>query len=294
MQARKIILALGHSLRETPDELQTHIIRGTGELCRRLSELHAPASAKEQTLDAFLSRFRPMEDGVIHIAIVGFGASCVEAIKIFHSLLAPPDPTHPFFHTVRSLAPVQFTLIDSGISRFFGSKPIDLMEYIRNCHEKVEGSDDPGSLLKKRDEELQKQAVQTRFSTLMRSGQLKVIGSRLNWNEVRLHDGLVQVPMSDGGSKSFSCVVDCAPFINGIGPKHRDLLAGLPALKITPHRDGAWHVDLRDESFRSQVGLVGAAFRPPSDWDATAIFRHAVQTVLDLFPSKSEPSGTQP
>jgi hypothetical protein len=290
IEAKKMIFALGHSLRETPTELRTHIIRGTGDLCQRLCAFHQAAAPRHHALDKFLSQFKPMEDGIIRIGLVGFGASCVEAIKIFHSLLAPPSHTRPYFHTVCSGTPVQFTIIDSGLARFYGSKSIHLLEYLQICHQKVEGSDEPGSLLTKRDEELHKQAVRMRIADLLASNQLQVVGSRLDWENVRLHDGLLQVPLAGASRESFSCVIDCAPFITGIGPKHRDIISELPVLTFTPYSDQAWHVQLSNESYRSLVGLVGAAFHPPRDWDAGAIFKQALQTICDLFPLKPERS----
>jgi hypothetical protein len=226
-----------------------------------------------------------MPDGRIHVGLVGFGASFTEAIKIFHSLLVPPTEEHPYFHTARSRTPVHFTLLEPYLNRFFGTNPIDLMEFFASVLEPDPRYEHLKSADAKSQEMEQKNAFRSRVRQLCRHGQLDCVPARLIWESVALIDGVVEGNATDRGRHMYSCVVDCAPFIEGIGEQHKRVLEEIPDLSFAQIGGKEWRAELRTESSKSQIGLVGAAFCPRDTWDAAMIYDHSMKTVQQLFPA---------
>lgn len=282
--SRRLILALGHTLRPTPAELRGHIIRGAGELCRQLDEVKQCNMTREAAFDTFFSRFKAVTDETLSIGLVGFGASCLEVIKVFCALLEPPSVEYPYFRLPVSNRPVVFTLIDSGLARFFGSGSVDLMEYLRVGLEKIMGSREQGSVLTRQEEESFRVAAKSRIANLLRAGQLRVVPSKCDWSSIRLNDGIIECRLNESEIQNFSCIIDCAPFLPGVGEQHRETIKDLQGLTWSQMDGGGWKVQLRGEELRSTIGLVGAAFSPRSEWDGRAIFKQSLDTVLGMFP----------
>ena len=287
LEANKLILAIGHSLKDTPSELRQHVIRGTGELCMRLDSFLSSSTDMKECMDNLLAELRPTSDGKIRIALVGLGATLVEAVKIFQSLLNQPECKGGWFAPRPGIANVEFVLYDPQVALGTEGHP-DLLSYIRRYQRSVQGTGSPASILTTESIDAYKQAVERRIEVFTDSRQLRIVPARFSWDEISVRNGLVNLPNDRGLTSEFSLVLDCSPFRRGVNATQKTLLEGTDAFRFKRLDAETWEAELKNECDRNQIGLMGAAFAPKHEWGMDPIYQQAYRSMQVLFPKKGK------
>ena len=283
LSAKKLVLAVGHSLKERPLEVQEHVFKGTNDLCSHLQAQSPLAKSREECLDRLLSKCQRTPDGSVRIGLVGMGLTFLEVIKIFHALLDPPHGPHRAYRTRGSGIPVQFVLYDPRFNA--GIDPIDgMVIHLDNFHAHISNDPEPGSLLTAEGVAAYKRAEKGRIHDLVRTKQVSVVPERFDWSSIHLNQGAVVSSRKDGRQERFSLVIDCSPFNVGISKEQRALMVGIPALNFTPTPDGTFQAELQRDTPATSIALVGAAFAPRDKWGLGTLNEQGMQAVDSLFP----------
>lgn len=283
ISARKLILAIGHSLKERPAELDTYLFRGTNDLCTKLQSLLPGADSQEDCLDQLLARFRRTSEGAVRIGLVGLGATFLEAIKIFHALLDPPQHDGDVYRTRGSRTPVEFLLYDDRLKNDTCATKA-LVSAVRNFHSHISDSPTPDTLLTADGVKRYKAAEIGRIEAFVQTGQLDTVPERFNWETTKIVDDMVIASSPNGRCDTLSCIVDCSPFNAGINHAQRKLLAKIPSLTFHENQDGTFTAEQRDTGGHASLALVGAAFAPKERWGLGTMNEHGINAIETLFP----------
>lgn len=284
LESKKLILALGHTLKERPQELRDYIFSGTNDLCRRLSREIKGSSSHQECLERVLSGYTRRADGSIRIALVGLGSTFTEAMKIFHTLLDPPNGVREVYRTRGSRTPIEFVLYAPQLAG--DTPPVEqLLRKVRIFHSYITGSNKPDSLMTIVDNvESYKAAELRRLEEFVRTGQLQITTERFDWDSIRLSDGGITVQSASGTFEEFSCILDCSPFRVGIDEKQKCLIEEITPLRFTPTDQETWMTDLKDETFSNRLALIGSAFVAKDRWGLGTISEHATTALQKFFP----------
>jgi hypothetical protein len=87
-----------------------------------------------------------------------------------------------------------------------------------------------------------------------------------------------------------SCIIDCAPFIEGISTSQKQILDGLPALRFSPASAGGWKTEIEDETARKRLALLGAAFSTKREWGVQNFEQEAQKAIATFFPTSTSKS----
>lgn len=284
LEAKKLMLALGHTLKERPQELREHIFSGTSDLCRRLTGELKSTSNHQECLDRLLSSYKRMGDGCIRIALIGLGSTFTEAMKIFHALLDPPNSCRDVYRTRGSRTPIKFVLYAPQLAG--ETPPIEqMLRQLRIFHSYITGSNKPDSFMNIiHDVESYKAAELRRLEEFVRTKQLQITTERFDWDSIRRSDGGIAVQSASGTWEEFSCILDCSPFRVGIDDKQRTLIEEISPLRFTPTDQGTWMTDLKDEAFSNRLALIGSAFIAKDRWGLGTINQDVTAAFEKLFP----------
>lgn len=285
IETSKLILALGHTLKERPQELREFIIPGTNGLCQRLSQ-ELPASANQrECMDRVLSSYKRVGDNTIRIAVVGLGSTFLEAVKIFYALLEHPEHPRGLYRTCKTHRTIELVLFDHRLTD--DSSPTEqMLAKVKNFHAHLKGYTKPDSFMTViEDVEPYKAAELHRITEFVRTNQLRIQAERFNWDSLRAADGGIQVRRATGEVQEFSCVLDCAPFHEGIDAKQKKIIEGIDALQFTPTSQGTWMTSLKDQTFSNRLALIGAAFVDKYKWGLATMNEQACRSLDALFPA---------
>jgi len=263
------------------------VIRGTGELCARLAQLHDDSAPLAASLDRFLDDTAPSPNGVFRLGLVGLGASFLEAVKIIHGLLERDIAGAAGDLRTRRGRRLELVLFDGHLGGDL-SPTEALCAAIRNYQRFLHGMPGSGPHFSETAVEACKLGERNRIEDLIGTGQLSVVPRRLEWSAVRCNEGRLVVHEGGGGTEIFSVLVDCSPFIEGLSPAQVALLSECSAIQVQPDDSGVWRATHADPSFRRSIALVGAAFAPKERWAVGAINAQIEAAIDDLFP----PRGT--
>lgn len=283
VRADKLVLAIGHTLKERPIELAPYLFRGAAEICQRLSDQRRVATSQKDCLSRLLSNLRPMPDGSISIGLVGLGSSFLEVIKIFHTLLDPPDTKSPLYQVPSTGRPVRFVLYDSRLAHPIHPEKalLDGIEiFLSNAI-----NPDPSKSVESETLFLRyKEKERARISSLVRTGQLRVIPHRFDWDKLSVTDSSLLAHSKNGEATGLSALVDCSPFQVGLSSEQKSLLANISALNFSKHQEGGWMARVADPTFKNRLALIGGAFTEKSDWAMGPILSKARDIVDRFFP----------
>ncbi len=278
-RVKKIVLALGHTLKEVPVALQPYVILGGGDLCQRLSNELTAGVSREECIERLLSHYKRMPDGVVRIALVGLGATTIEVMRVFESLLSPPTQESDKYLTKSSRTPVEFVVYAPNIS---GSK-----SHVAALFEEMNRSFGPdGTPEKPLHPEFISYKLESvaRFRRIHEAGQLTVLPRRFEWNDLCVHEDVVIEGVRQSISQPFSCIVDCSPYVEGFGTEQRHLLMGLEDLHMWKVSEGAWRAVRDDEVHKGRLALVGSAFTAKSKWLVPTFQQQAREIIDEFFP----------
>ena len=284
IETKKLILALGHTLKQRPQELREHILSGTNDLCCRLTRELKSSSNHQECLDRLMSGYTRMADGTIRIALVGLGSTFLEVIRIFHALLDPPNGPRDLYLTRRSRTPIEFVLYAPQLT---GDTPPteQMLNKVGIFHSYITGASKPDTFLNViHDVESYKAAELHRLEEFVRTKQLQVTTQRFNWDSIRRSDGGIFVQSANGAFEEFSCILDCSPFAVGIDEKQKEVIDHISALRFTPTDHGTWMTDLKDETFSNRLAIIGSAFIEKDRWGLGTMNEHATTALKALFP----------
>lgn len=290
LTAQKVIVAFGHTLKERPNELHEYVFRGTLDLCTRLQN-HQEAGDPSHCVDHLLSRFTRTANGVVRVGMIGLGSTFLEAIKIFHALLIPPQSDRDVFRTAVSHTPVEFVLFDSRLGG--SSSPVhNMMEFIQAFHNHIKEEDQPGNLLTREGVQTYKRAEMGRFQELVNTSQITVIPERFDWSSIKIVDRMLHCHSQSNRVDQLSCIVDCSPFQTGISRQQRAILQEIPGLTFHATSDETFETELSDKSMADRIALVGAAFAPKDKWGLGTMNQNGIEAIESLFPRCPRPMAT--
>jgi hypothetical protein len=282
--SERLVLALGHTLREVTSELRPYVIRGGGELCTELARALPLVSGREACLDSILERYRKVNGEVIRIGLVGLGASTFEVLKVFETLLREPDEYSPKYRLPMSGTPVEFVLYDSHLAgathpyqrllkllleRLAIPREADVVQAVRDSNKKVA----------------------ERFIKFCESKQIHLEPSRFDWDEAGVSEGFVVATRNSSvSSNQLSLVIDCAPFEEGIGVEQRALFKELKMVDLQEVKPRLWKVKDIDPSWRGRLAFAGASVLPRWRWNVDQMKEDAKEIIGRFYgaPARTE------
>lgn len=288
-EAEKVVLALGHTLRDISVELRRNVIQGAGELCAKLSEELPNSSTKEECLGRLLSRYPRTAEGVVRIGLAGVGASMIEVVKILESLLDKPSSPSDRYRTRGPGTPVELVVFDAEVGRE-GSLFDGLCWHLRRFLSYVAAEATEGAPSRAQEVEEFKRNAEARLIRFDSSHQLQVVPSRVDWDRVMLHDGFILPALNSSVSSTpLSVLIDCAPFEQGIGREQRNVIEDLPVLNLEQLKPSLWKASRVDNLCKGRLALAGAAFRPKTEWGAQLMHTQAQQIIDEFYGVPSVP-----
>jgi hypothetical protein len=267
-------------MRDVSDQLRDIVVQGSGDLCRRLArELDRGGHTKRACLDNFLSRYEKV-DGEMRIGLAGFGASSLEVLKILLSLL---DNSTGRYCTPLSTIPVKIVLFDAKVERTH--HVVDgLIFYMKESLTQIATSESGESITRAELNDFI-EAAEARLKLLAAGGQLKLIQQRFDWNSMVVNDGKLVANYREEAPVELSCVIDCAPFIEGLSDAQKSIIEELqPPLAFEEVSSGIWRTTLGEAQFNESLALIGAAFTPKSTWSTTQFHMEADRILESFFP----------
>jgi hypothetical protein len=84
------------------------------------------------------------------------------------------------------------------------------------------------------------------------------------------------------GPGELSCIIDCAPFINGLSEKQADILRELADIQISKRGELEWWAELA-QGARRNIALLGAAFTPSSRWNESQWAEQATEALIEFY-----------
>jgi|GEM_PF-4097378 len=280
-ESEKLVLALGHTLREVSSELHHYVIRGAGELCAKLARELPQSDSKEACLDRLLMKFKPVRGESIRIGLVGLGASMIEVVKILETLLEKPDGEDGKYLTVHSRQPIEIVIFDPHIKHvgtlFYGLYG-RLWSLLGSSQQ--ETTDDVTQY---------NSATVGRFEKFYTSGQLSIEPYRIDWNTVRVCDHVL-VPKTETGREltALSLLIDCAPFEEGIGPEQYAVIEALDMIELEKVKSSLWRAHGVTPEWKDRLALAGAAVIPRRGWSSGRIEDQAKEIIGDFYPKRGE------
>jgi hypothetical protein len=278
-EAKKAVLALGHSLKEVAPHLQKYVIQGGGHLCEQLRNELAAGVPKSECLGRLLSRFKRTENGAVRIGLIGVGATTIEVVKVFETLLEPPSEANSRYRTKGSGIPVEFVVFAPQVPPDCATAPA-LFELMSRGF----GPDEVDGRPQSEEFVVYKRESVDRFRRLFSAGQLDVERRRFNWDDIIIHDEGVIEGTEAGAPRMFSCLIDCAPFIEGFGRAQRSVIQDLAGLHLWSIGNGGWRAQRDEVRHKGRLALVGAAFSPKVRWLVNHFQVQARQTMDEFYP----------
>jgi hypothetical protein len=282
VKARKLAIALGHTLREIPESIRTHVIMGAGELCATLDTYHANQVPYEDCLTHLLRNYKTTSEGSLRIGMVGVGMSFVEVVKIFEALLDKPSHETGKYTIRGSSIPVEFVVYAPRLT-------YDKVSWQDLCQSVEKGLSELPPVYsgpdrqRAEDESLEyKKAGVSRVGHFGKSGQLRVIPRRFDWALADKRDGMIRTNAELDGPGELSCIIDCAPFINGLSEKQADILRELADIQISKRGELEWWAELA-QGARRNIALLGAAFTPSSRWNESQWAEQATEALIEFY-----------
>lgn len=282
-EAEKVVLALGHTLRDIPAELRRNVIQGAGELCVKLTEELPHSSSREECLARLLSRYPRTAEGIVRIGLAGVGASMIEVVKIIESLLDKPSDPSDKYRTRGHGTPVELVIFDAEVGRE-GSLFDGLCSRLRRFLSSSEVTTFQSPLSVAQEIEKFKRNAETRLVRFNSSRQLQVVPSRVDWTRLMLQEGFI-VPSTDISELSapLSVLIDCAPFEQGIDGEQRAVIEELPILNFQQLKPSLWSASRVEQQCKGRLALAGAAFRPKTEWAALRMYTQACQIIDEFY-----------
>jgi hypothetical protein len=281
-ESDKLVLALGHTMKEVSCELRHHVILGAGELCRRLANELPLAGSKEGALDRLLAQYKRFNGETVRIGLVGLGASMIEVVKIFETLLGKPDEVDHRYRTQGSGIPVELVIYDHH-SRIDGS----LFDgFRRNLRQLLSVSPEVDMLPESREFN---EVAEARFVNFAKSAQIRVVPDWINWSRVVLSDGFV-IPKTEPASNSevLSVIIDCAPFMEGIDQQQKEVIEDLDMVKFDQIEPSRWRAPQVDPAWKRRLAFVGACALPRGQWSIPSIEAQVKQIVEDFYSAQPQ------
>lgn len=279
--AHKVVLAVGHSEKTIPDNLASHIIRGSNGLLREMLGENPNDDRGAESLGRVLERYTPI-DGVIRIGVAGIGSTMSEVVRIVEDLLRPTALTPYRYRTSPSGLPIEVCIFDPGVSSI-DDPTASLVARVRTICSGSSGKY-PATPLQGPPSQ-STAALLERLDRLRAAGQLRANGGRLLWHKASLQDGIVRASTTHGDTFELSCVIDCSPFLEGLGHEHYQRLKGLSSggLVFTKGTDQNHHAYVSN-SFTNQLAAVGAAFTSKSQWNFSSWEDQSISVMQRFFP----------
>jgi hypothetical protein len=275
-ESERVVLALGHTLREPPRELRDYVIRGGGELCGHLAEALTECNSMEQSLERVLERYQTVKEDTIRIGLVGLGPSAFEVLKVLETFLRKPDEYSAKYRTPVSGKPVELVLYDPHL---VGSATV-YQGLLRLLFERLAIPPEVNVGIKTRESY---RRVAERLIAFHESDQLILVPHNLDWAGLKLREGLVVADEKCSSCpQELSLIIDCAPFVEGIGPQQRAIIKDLDIVNLQEFKPNLWKVkDIKPE-WQSRLAFAGAAVLPRWRWNADQITAQA-QEIFERF-----------
>jgi hypothetical protein len=264
-ESKKLVLALGHTLREPPRELRDHVIRGGGELCMQLGQALNEGTPPEQCLEQVLGRYKKVGGETLRIGLVGLGPSSFEVVKILETLLRKPDEYSQRYRMPISGTAVELVLYDPHI----GSSGEVYQGLLKLLRDRLAIPKEVDIGIKTRESY---RRVAERLISFRKAEQLTLVPHPLNWEGLELREGFV-VPEERCPScpQQLSVLIDCSPFEEGIGPAQRALIKDLDMVHLQPVKSNLWKIKEIRPDWQDRLAFAGAAILPRWKWNVDQI-----------------------
>jgi hypothetical protein len=279
-ESEKLVLALGHALREVPPDLRQHVIRGGGELCMRLAKALPDAQSYEQCLEHVLSPYKRINGETIRIGLTGLGSSTFEVMKILDTLLTKPDGAAGKYRLPISGTPIELVVFEPHLGDW--KDPYQSLLQLLAMRFLM-----PTEMPTPAESRQANGKIVERFLKFQESGQLVLVPERLEWMAIRLREGFIETD-----SKSVMCpeqlsvVIDCSPFEEGLGPEQRAVFEELDMVTLNQVKPNLWRVKGIKPEWQGRLAFAGAIALPKYTWSAERIEAQAKQIIGSFFGPK--------
>lgn len=275
--SHKLVLALGHSMREVPQELRNYIVRGAGDLCTRLAKELPHSSCQEECLERLLQSRQRYHGETFRIGLVGMGASMIEVVKVLERFLFKSPAPDGRYHTWGSQTPVELVVYDPRI----GNRGTVLDGFCKLAEDSILSLN-----VAARSQDVYDFWNDTarRLMRFVSSQQMIAVPHRVDWERVDIVDGFV-VPstLAPSDPQPLSILIDCAPFIEGVGKDQYAVLEGLDVVNCQPLSPSVWRVVRDEDACRGRLAFAGAVVIPRSQWSAPSIEAQAKEIMTEFY-----------
>lgn len=283
VETERLALALGHSLRQIPDTLKEFVIQGAGDLCRRLETAQNEDVSDAGCLARTLGRYSAASNGTLRIALVGVGMSFIEVVKILENLLERPKSTHGKYTISGSDTPVELVVYSPRLSAAGGSWQ-ELCYAVEKGLQELPPIQDGDSLQKAEAESREyKASAVARIRKFGEAGQLLIAPRRFDWESVEVRDNKVLAQSNYSGPDEISCIIDCAPFVEGLTAQQAEIVKNVEDVELVKLTTTEWFAKCRPIA-RQRLALLGAAFTPRKKWNETTWKGQATEALIGFYP----------
>jgi hypothetical protein len=286
VETDKLALAVGHSLREVPSALKKYVIQGAGALCQKLDSAQSGEISDQECLARILGRYSPAPNASLRIALVGVGMSFVEVVKILENLLEKPRSAHGKYTLIGSGIPVELVVYSPRLSTVSGSWQ-ELAVAVQKGLEELPPISDGIDADRAEDESRDyKQSSVARIRKLGEAGQIVLVPRLFDWNSAYPQGGLVHYQADLCGPDKLSCIIDCAPFVEGLTAQQAEIVRTLDDVELVRVTRSQWSATCKPVA-RHRLALLGAAFTPRSKWNEMTWRDQATKAIVGFYPPEN-------
>lgn len=284
-ESDKLVLALGHTIREVAPELTRYVIRGGGELCKMLSSALPVVAQKEECLDRVLRNYNRVDGETLRIGLIGLGPSMFEVLKVLDAFLYRSEGAPQTYRLKGSGTPIELVLYEPHLAGHSTTHQ-GLLSLLRDRLVKPPESMVPDSVRHSN------RKIAERFIKLSASGQLTLVPERFDWDSLKLNEGFLVSPKSCSACapQQLSLVIDCAPFEEGIGEEQHALIQELDMVELQQVKGKLWRVKEVHPAWQKRLAFAGAAVLPRWRWNAIQMESDAHQIIERFYGKSASPT----